>query len=55
MLDTSLWLAGLSTKEIQRDRMAAAVHYATAHQVTLVLKGAWTIIVAPVELLMRII
>lgn len=40
-------LAGLSTKEIQRDRMAAAVHYAAAHQVTLVLKGARTIIAAP--------
>ncbi|MCJ8011920.1 NAD(P)H-hydrate dehydratase [Paenibacillus sp. KQZ6P-2] len=40
-------LAGMSTKEIQRDRIGAAVKYAAAHQVTLVLKGARTIIAAP--------
>ncbi|MWV45806.1 NAD(P)H-hydrate dehydratase [Paenibacillus sp. HJL G12] len=40
-------LAGLSTKEIQRDRIGAAVKYATVNRVTLVLKGARTIIAAP--------
>ncbi|MED5017879.1 NAD(P)H-hydrate dehydratase, partial [Paenibacillus chibensis] len=40
-------LTGMSTKEIQRDRMSAAVKYASEHQVTLVLKGARTVIAAP--------
>ncbi|WP_160039008.1 NAD(P)H-hydrate dehydratase [Paenibacillus sp. USDA918EY] len=40
-------LTGLSAKEIQRDRIGAAARYAAAHRVTLVLKGARTVIAAP--------
>ncbi|MGG3742158.1 NAD(P)H-hydrate dehydratase [Paenibacillus chibensis] len=40
-------LTGMSTQEVQRDRMSAAVKYATEQQVTLVLKGARTVIAAP--------
>lgn len=40
-------LIGLSTQEIQRDRISTAVAYAVKHQVTLVLKGARTVIAAP--------
>ncbi|MET3547429.1 NAD(P)H-hydrate epimerase [Paenibacillus favisporus] len=40
-------LAGLSTAEVQRDRIRLASEYAKAHQVTLVLKGARTVIATP--------
>ncbi len=40
-------LTGLSTAEVQKDRIGAALKYAVDHQVTLVLKGARTVIAAP--------
>ncbi|GAB6992041.1 bifunctional ADP-dependent NAD(P)H-hydrate dehydratase/NAD(P)H-hydrate epimerase [Paenibacillus pini] len=40
-------LAGLSTQEVERDRMGLAISYASSHRVTLVLKGARTVIAAP--------
>ncbi len=40
-------LAGVSTKEVQRDRLGLARRFATEHGVILVLKGARTVIAAP--------
>lgn len=40
-------LAGLSTAEVQRDRIGLARRYAVQHGVTLVLKGARTVVAAP--------
>ncbi|MFD1177316.1 NAD(P)H-hydrate dehydratase, partial [Paenibacillus puldeungensis] len=40
-------LAGLSTAEVQRDRIGLARRFATQHGVTLVLKGARTVVAAP--------
>ncbi|WP_339323210.1 NAD(P)H-hydrate dehydratase [Paenibacillus sp. FSL W8-0194] len=40
-------LTGLSVKEVQRDRIGAASLYAATHRVTLVLKGARTVIAGP--------
>lgn len=40
-------LCGRSVEEIQADRIRCAEEYALAHQVTLVLKGADTLIVSP--------
>lgn len=40
-------LAGLSTAEVQRDRIGLARSYAVQHGVTLVLKGARTVVAAP--------
>ncbi|MEK3732245.1 NAD(P)H-hydrate dehydratase [Paenibacillus sp. FSL M8-0334] len=40
-------LAGLSTAEVQRDRIACATRYAAAQGVTLVLKGARTVVALP--------
>jgi hydroxyethylthiazole kinase-like uncharacterized protein yjeF len=40
-------LCGTSTSEIQRNRIEVARAYAVEHQVTLVLKGAGTVIAAP--------
>ncbi|MNC74978.1 ADP-dependent (S)-NAD(P)H-hydrate dehydratase [compost metagenome] len=40
-------LAGLSTAEVQRDRIGLALAYAQKHGVVLVLKGAHTVIATP--------
>ncbi|WP_343856309.1 ADP/ATP-dependent (S)-NAD(P)H-hydrate dehydratase, partial [Paenibacillus motobuensis] len=40
-------LAGLATAEVQRDRIGLARRFATEHGVTLVLKGARSVIAAP--------
>jgi NAD(P)H-hydrate epimerase len=40
-------LAGLPTAEVQRDRIGLARRYAAQHGVTLVLKGARTVVAAP--------
>ncbi|MHA6532320.1 NAD(P)H-hydrate dehydratase [Paenibacillus sp. BAC0078] len=40
-------LAGISTAEVQRDRIGLALDYACKHGVTLVLKGAHTVIATP--------
>lgn len=40
-------LAGISTAEVQRDRIGLALSYAEQHGVTLVLKGAHTVIATP--------
>ncbi|MNW50678.1 Bifunctional NAD(P)H-hydrate repair enzyme Nnr [compost metagenome] len=40
-------LAGLSTAEVQRDRIGLARRFALQHGVTLVLKGARTVVAAP--------
>ena len=40
-------LAGRSTAEVQTDRIGLALAYASEHQVTLVLKGAHTVIATP--------
>lgn len=40
-------LAGLPTREVQRDRIELARAYATRHHVTLVLKGAGTVVATP--------
>lgn len=40
-------LSGLPTAEVQRDRIGLAERYARTHGVTLVLKGAHTVIAAP--------
>lgn len=40
-------LAGLTTAEVQRDRIGLALGYAKEHGVTLVLKGAHTVIATP--------
>lgn len=40
-------LVGLSTAEVQRDRIGLARRFATQHGVTLVLKGARTVVAAP--------
>ena len=40
-------LCGRSVEEIQADRIRCAEEYALAHQVTLVLKGADTLIISP--------
>ena len=40
-------LAGLSTAEVQTDRSGLAARFAAAHGVTLVLKGAETVVAAP--------
>jgi len=40
-------LAGLPTREVQRDRIGLAQRYAQRHGVTLVLKGAGTVVAAP--------
>ncbi|WP_276355569.1 NAD(P)H-hydrate dehydratase [Cohnella caldifontis] len=40
-------LCGLSAKEVQRDRIESARRFAAAHGVTLVLKGAGTVVAAP--------
>jgi len=40
-------LLGISTAEVQRDRISAATAYAVRHGVTLVLKGARTIVASP--------
>lgn len=40
-------LAGLTTAEVQRDRIGLALSYAKTHEVTLVLKGAHTVIATP--------
>lgn len=40
-------LAGLSTAEVQRDRIGLARRFAMQHGVTLVLKGARTVVAAP--------
>lgn len=40
-------LAGLTTAEVQADRIGAAERYAREHQVTLVLKGAHTVVASP--------
>ncbi|MCH1639538.1 NAD(P)H-hydrate dehydratase [Paenibacillus timonensis] len=40
-------LAGLSTAEVQRDRIGLARRFAIQHGVTLVLKGARTVVAAP--------
>ncbi|WP_178025148.1 NAD(P)H-hydrate dehydratase [uncultured Paenibacillus sp.] len=40
-------LAGLSTAEVQRDRLGLARRFAMQHGVTLVLKGARTVVAAP--------
>lgn len=40
-------LAGLTTAEVQRDRIGLALSYAKAHGITLVLKGAHTVIATP--------
>ncbi|WP_379128054.1 NAD(P)H-hydrate dehydratase [Paenibacillus sp. sgz500958] len=40
-------LAGISTAEVQQDRIGCALHYAKTHGVTLVLKGAHTVIASP--------
>ncbi|KHF36018.1 Bifunctional NAD(P)H-hydrate repair enzyme Nnr [Paenibacillus sp. P1XP2] len=40
-------LTGLSVKEVQRDRIGSASLYAATHRVTLVLKGARTVIAGP--------
>ncbi|MEF2966303.1 NAD(P)H-hydrate dehydratase [Paenibacillus sp. M1] len=40
-------LTGLSTAEVQRDRLGVARRFAEAHGVTLVLKGARTVVAAP--------
>ncbi|WP_274655427.1 NAD(P)H-hydrate dehydratase [Paenibacillus humicola] len=40
-------LAGIPTREVQRDRIGAARRYALRHGVTLVLKGARTVVAAP--------
>ncbi|RAV16760.1 NAD(P)H-hydrate dehydratase [Paenibacillus contaminans] len=40
-------LAGVSTREVQRDRIGLARRYAEQHGVTLVLKGARTVVATP--------
>lgn len=40
-------LAGISTAEVQRDRIGIALSYAVQHRVILVLKGAHTVIATP--------
>ncbi len=40
-------LAGVSTKEVQRDRLGLARRFAMEHHIILVLKGARTVIAAP--------
>ncbi|WP_310550554.1 NAD(P)H-hydrate dehydratase [Paenibacillus glufosinatiresistens] len=40
-------LAGIRTAEVQRDRIGLAIRYAAEHGVTLVLKGAHTVIASP--------
>ncbi|WP_199621195.1 NAD(P)H-hydrate dehydratase [Paenibacillus alkalitolerans] len=40
-------LAGIPVKEVQRDRISAARNYAVQHGVTLVLKGARTVVATP--------
>ncbi len=40
-------MLGVSTEEIQRDRIAAARAFATRHRVHLVLKGAWSVLGDP--------
>jgi NAD(P)H-hydrate epimerase len=40
-------LVGASTREVQRDRIGLARRYATEHEVTLVLKGAGTVVATP--------
>ncbi len=40
-------LAGISTAEVQRDRIGLALAYAREHGVTLVLKGAHTVVATP--------
>lgn len=40
-------LAGITTAEVQRDRIDLALGYAKEHKVTLVLKGAHTVIATP--------
>jgi NAD(P)H-hydrate epimerase len=40
-------LVGASTREVQRDRIGLARRYATEHGVTLVLKGAGTVVATP--------
>lgn len=40
-------LTGMSTRDVQRDRVGLARSFATTHEVTLVLKGARTVIATP--------
>lgn len=40
-------LTNLTTAEVQRDRIGLAMDYAKEHGVTLVLKGAHTVIATP--------